>query len=116
MHEPEIRYGQATLSYTGLDDRRRSTTLRFDPAPEAFTVNQAVFSLRLEPKQARSIFVEIDCRQGDSPLRPVRAYFTSLRDARRELLRQVFPGRFDRQLQRHHSTNPRAALRRTSIC
>jgi len=86
LHEPEIRYGQATLSYTGLDDRRRSTTLRFDPVPEAFTVNQAVFNLKLAPKETRSIFVEIDCRQGDSPLRPVRAYFTSLRDAWRELL------------------------------
>ena len=85
MHEPEIRNGQATLSYTGLDDRRRSTTLRFDPAPEALTGDQAVFSLELGPKETRSIFVEIDCQHGDSPLRPVRAYFTSLRDARREL-------------------------------
>jgi glycogen debranching enzyme len=89
IHEPEIRYGRATLSYTGLDGRQRLTTLRFDPAPESLTGNQAVFSLRLEPKQARSIFVEIDFRQEDSPLRPVRAYFTSLRDARRELLAKV---------------------------
>ena len=80
-----IGEGQAVLSYTGLDDRRRSTTLRFDPAPEALTVNQAVFNLQLAPKETRSIFVEIDCRQGDSPLQPVRAYFTALRDARREL-------------------------------
>jgi glycogen debranching enzyme len=85
MREPEIRPGRATLSYTGLDDRRRSTTLRFDPAPETLTGDRAVFSLRLEPKQARSIFIEIDCQHGDSALRPVRAYFTSLRDARREL-------------------------------
>jgi glycogen debranching enzyme len=84
-HDPEIRDAQATLSYTGLDDQRRSTTLRFNPAPEALTVNQAVFNLQLAPKETRSIFVEIDCHQGDSPLQPVRAYFTSLRDARREL-------------------------------
>ena len=85
VREPEIRDGQVTLSYTGLDDRRRLTTLRFDPAPEALTVNQAVFTLHLAPRESRSIFVEIDCRQGDSPVRPVRAYFTSFRDARREL-------------------------------
>jgi glycogen debranching enzyme len=89
VHEPEIRQGQATLSYTGLDNRRRLTTLRFDPAPETLSGNRAVFSLELEPKQARSIFVEIDCRRGESPLRPVRAYLTSLRDARRELLAKV---------------------------
>jgi glycogen debranching enzyme len=85
LHEPEIRDGQVMLSYTGLDDRRRSTTLRFDPAPKALTVNQAVFTLHLAPRESRSIFVVIDCRQGDSPVKPVRAYFTSLRDARREL-------------------------------
>jgi glycogen debranching enzyme len=84
-HEPEVRLERVTLGYTGLDDRRRSTTLRFDPAPEVLTVNQAIFTLHLAPTESRSIFVEIDCRQGDSPLKPVRAYFTSLRDARREL-------------------------------
>jgi glycogen debranching enzyme len=86
VHEPEIRDGRVMLGYTGLDDRRRSTTLRFDPAPKALTVNRAVFTLHLAPRESRSIFVEIDCRQGDSPRKPVRAYFTSLRDARRELL------------------------------
>ena len=85
VHEPEIGDGQVTLSYTGLDDRRRSTTLRFDPAPGALTVDQAVFSLHLAPRETRSIFVEIDCRHGASAVQPVRAYFTSLRDARREL-------------------------------
>ncbi len=85
MHEPDVCNGQATLSYTGLDDRRRSTTLRFDPAPDGLIVNQAVFNLHLGPKETRSIFVEIDCRRGDSAVQPVRAYFTSLRDARREL-------------------------------
>src|SRR5271165_1118045 len=31
VHPPEIAHGQATLSYTGLDKRRRRTSLRFDP-------------------------------------------------------------------------------------
>ena len=38
---PKSGTGRSTLSYTGLDDRRRSTTLRFDPAPGALSVNQA---------------------------------------------------------------------------
>jgi glycogen debranching enzyme len=73
VHEPEVRYDRVTLSYAGLDDRRRSTTLRFDPVPEALAVNQAVFKLQLAPKETRSIFVEIDCRRGDSAVKPVRA-------------------------------------------
>ena len=85
MHEPEVRSGQAVLSYTGLDDRRRFTTLRFDPPPDSLSGSQATFEIALGPKETRSIFVEIDCRQDETPLRPVRAYFTSLRDARREL-------------------------------
>ena len=92
VHEPEVRCERVTLSYIGLDDRRRSTTLRFDPAPEALTVNQAVFNLQLAPKETRSIFVEIDCCQGDLAVRPARAYFTSLRDARRELLSKASRG------------------------
>src|SRR6202012_2461926 len=84
-NEPEIRAGQALLSYTGLDNRLRSTTLRFDPAPDALTVNRALFSLHLGPRETSSIFVEIDCRHGDGTLQPARDYFTALLDARREL-------------------------------
>ena len=85
LGEPKVRNGQVTLSYEGLDERRRLTTLRFDPAPDELTGNQAMFELTLAPKETRSLFLEIDCQQGDSPVRPIRAYFTSLRDARREL-------------------------------
>ena len=79
------------------------------------TGNQAVFSLRLERKQARSIFVEIDCRQEESPLRPVRAYFTSLRDARRELLAKVSRA-VSITSSNEYSMNARGALQPTSTC
>jgi glycogen debranching enzyme len=85
IHAPEVGRTQTTLSYTGLDKQRRSTTLRFDPAPNKLAANQAVFMFDLKPREFRSIFIEIDCRQGDSPVRPLRAFFTALRDARREL-------------------------------
>ena len=85
IHPPEIAKGQATLSYTGLDKRRRRTSLRFDPAPAKLGGERATYVLDLEPRASRSIFVEIDCREQNSPLPPHRAYFTALRDARREL-------------------------------
>ena len=85
IHSPEIGPAQATLSYTGLDGQRRSTTLRFDPAPERLRADEVMFVLDLEPRESRSIFIDINCRQGDPPVQPHRAFFRALRDARREL-------------------------------
>ena len=86
-HPPEIVRGQACLSYTGLDNARRSTAIRFDPPPDKLTGGLAFFELDLEPRASRSIFLQIDCRQEDSQVQPVRAFFIALRDARRELRR-----------------------------
>jgi glycogen debranching enzyme len=87
FHPPKVGGSQTTLSYTGLDQRRRSTTIRFDPAPTRLSADAAVFVLDLAPRESRSLFVEIDCRkQGQAP-DPRRAFFISLRDARRGLRR-----------------------------
>lgn len=84
-HPPKIGESQATLSYTGLDDRRRSTTLRFDPAPERLDDSQATFVFELAPRETRSLFLQIDCHAEGGTLQPPRAFFTALRDARRAL-------------------------------
>nr|CAD6436474.1 amylo-alpha-1,6-glucosidase [Rhizobium sp. Q54] len=72
------------LSYTGLDEFRRSTSIRFEPAPAKVTAQQAVYRLQLQPRQASSIFIEIACNlePGGSP---TAAFFKGLRDARRAL-------------------------------
>ncbi len=84
-HSPEIGKSETILSYTGLDELRRSTTLRFDPAPAKLSANQATYVLNLKPRQGRSLFVEIDCRDEECAVQPYRAFFTALRDARRAL-------------------------------
>jgi glycogen debranching enzyme len=84
-HPPKIGAGQATLSYTGLDNRRLSTTLRFDPAPTRLSAGGAVFVLNLAPRESRSLFVEIDCRDEEQKPAPHQAFFIALRDARRRL-------------------------------
>jgi len=84
FHPPEVAHAEASLSYTGLDKRRRFTSLRFDPTPEKLTGERAMYALELEPHESRSIFVEIDFRR-ESSVRPHRAYFTAIRDARRHL-------------------------------
>ena len=84
-HPSKIGASQATLSYTGLDNRRLSTTLRFDPAPTKLSPDGAVFVLNLAPRESRSLFVEIDCRNDEQKLAPRQAFFIALRDARRRL-------------------------------
>lgn len=86
-HPPAIADDGVTLSYTGLDGRRRETRLRFDPAPDALSGEAATFDVTLAPHEARSLFVEICCdpRSGPAPLQ--RHFFQSLRDARRALRR-----------------------------
>jgi glycogen debranching enzyme len=85
FHKPVTAPAQVTLSYTGLDKRRRSTVLRYDPAPATLAANQATYVLDLGPRESQTIFIEIDCREEESALRTHRAFFTALRDARREL-------------------------------
>jgi glycogen debranching enzyme len=54
-HPPRISSSETTLSYTGLDKRRRSTTLRFDPAPSKLSADQAIYVLDLAPREGRSL-------------------------------------------------------------
>ncbi|KQQ65511.1 hypothetical protein ASF84_24775 [Pseudomonas sp. Leaf127] len=84
-HPAALEAQQAQLSYTGLDGRLRTTTVRFNPPPQQLDGEQAVFELTLAPGERRSLFVAIDCDAGAYPV-PVRhAFFSSVRDARREL-------------------------------
>ncbi|MCK8779982.1 amylo-alpha-1,6-glucosidase [Rhizobium sp. NTR19] len=72
------------LSYTGLDGCRRSTTLRFEPAPKRITAEQITYRIQLQPGQSRSIFIEIACNSG-AEASPTVAFFKGFRDARRAL-------------------------------
>ncbi|RBP05679.1 glycogen debranching enzyme [Roseiarcus fermentans] len=84
-HHPRVEEASVVLSYTGLDARLRTTTLMFDPKPTALDGDRACYMLDLDAGESRSIFIEIDSRQGPPADRAYRAYFLSLRDARREL-------------------------------
>jgi glycogen debranching enzyme len=84
-HPPELQSSGVTLSYTGLDQQRRTTCLRFCPAPVELTGDRAVFDLSLKSHEACVVFVEIRCNSESAPERQPRAYLTALRDARRAL-------------------------------
>ena len=84
-HPAELGIDSVRLAYTGLDKRRRETNLHFDPAPTALMGDRVLFELDLEPRETRSLSIEINCEAAASsrPLR--RAFFVALRDARRAL-------------------------------
>jgi glycogen debranching enzyme len=85
IHTPKAQSDQVTLSYTGLDDKRRTTSLRFDPTPSVLQGNSAVFDLELRPHQTASIFMVVRC-DGEADIgSPQLAFFRALRDARRAL-------------------------------
>ncbi len=74
------------LSYVGLDDQPRQTTLRCDPAPDRLGPGFASFSLRLEPGQRTALFAQVDCGAHDpAGPRPGKMYGSALLRARRAL-------------------------------
>jgi len=77
--------GSVVLAYTGLDDRKRTTAVRFDPEPTELTAARAEFDLDLAPTQARVIFVEITCSTNAATEMAPRRFLAALRDARRAL-------------------------------
>jgi glycogen debranching enzyme len=54
----------AALNYLGLDGNRRRTIMLFDPAPGRLTANLASYAFTLQPNEARSIYVTVECEIG----------------------------------------------------
>lgn len=80
-----VEQGSAVLSYIGLDERKRSTSLSFNPWPDEIRNDAAIYDLRLEPHETRSLFIEIACDQTTADRPSHRSFFLALRDARRAL-------------------------------
>ncbi|RFB88673.1 amylo-alpha-1,6-glucosidase [Rhizobium leguminosarum bv. trifolii] len=73
------------LSYLGLDSRKRSTQLSFDPPPEQLSADRVVYELQLAPHEMKSLFIEIACDPAPTGRSGYRSFFFALRDARRAL-------------------------------
>ena len=85
MQAPDVGADCVTLAYCGLDDRRRATTLRFEPSPNRLSSNLATFFFDLDPKRAKTFLLEVSCdgAGGGEPLHG--AVFRAIREARRAL-------------------------------
>ncbi len=77
--------GQVLLSYKGLDDAWRRTTLTFDPLPAELTANSATYRFMLAPHEIRPIFLLASCREavGDPPAPFRRGLLGAHRELRR---------------------------------
>ena len=86
LRPPQIDGDTVLLAYDGLDDRRRTTRLRFAPLPDSLTANRAVFTLALKPGQRQLIHIEASCNPERAPERGVaESFLFSLVEARRGL-------------------------------
>jgi glycogen debranching enzyme len=85
MLPADITKERVVLAYQGLDDRRRQTLLRFDPAPAALEAERAVFEFDLQPRQRAATFVSIGCEPTLHQRQLRRAYFSAFREARKAL-------------------------------
>ena len=80
---------QVLLTYHGLDDKLRRTTLTFDPPPDQLATNGAAYKLRLAPGEARPIFLAAGCDETEARPKP----FLRAMIAARRALRSATHGR-----------------------
>ena len=90
-HSPiRVEGDTVTWSYTGLDDRERRTTLRFDPRPRRIASDEVEFELALAPGGSEFLFLEVSMGASDASARESPARFRqAMRSARRALRRSV---------------------------
>jgi glycogen debranching enzyme len=60
----EVGKAKVALNYQGLDGKRRRTMILFDPVPERLSDNFADYAFTLQPNEARSIYVTVNCAGG----------------------------------------------------
>ncbi|GBQ79352.1 amylo-alpha-1,6-glucosidase [Gluconacetobacter johannae DSM 13595] len=83
---PEVADNQVTLSYDGLDDRRRTTVLRFWPPPASLDARHAAYRFDLPPGKRVLVHFEVACDpEGTPALQPNRRFLTGAVEARRAL-------------------------------
>jgi len=68
--ESRVKRESVTLSYCGLDDVVRKTSVTCTPAPERISRQGCEFALMLQPKQQVSLQVVISCLCGDDQEQP----------------------------------------------
>jgi glycogen debranching enzyme len=83
-HEPaEVEKRSVTLCYTGLDNARRATRLRFTPEPSLVDEGRALFDVTLPPHGRVLMFIEIACNQPPAERLPAENFLGCMKVQRR---------------------------------
>lgn len=85
IHPPLVSNSDVFLSYTGLDKKKRSTRICFDPRPNRIDRSHAQYKLELEPNGHALIYIAIRCNEHGGRRRPREAFLSGLRASRTEL-------------------------------
>jgi glycogen debranching enzyme len=104
----EMREGQVTLNYEGLDRVIRRTQIHFEPTPTALTDSSASFRLSLQPLAITTIYATVCCDPSDGDRPP---FLRIMRRAHREMKQLM------RSATRIHTSNDRfnEMLRRATV-
>ena len=83
-HKPaHVTRHTVLLAYTGLDERRRTTCLSFQPAPDRIDEGRALFDVSLPPGGRTLLFVEIGCDRPDGSPQPAERFLGRMVEQRR---------------------------------
>ena len=64
VHKPDrVQEDAITLSYLGLDNVLRRTSIRFSPQPDSLSAHAARYLVRLEPKEERVVSITVLCER-----------------------------------------------------
>jgi glycogen debranching enzyme len=74
---------RSVLTYRGLDDKLRRTTVIFDPVPAKLETTSASYSIELLPGESLPVFMTIDCNPASDHKAP--PFLRGLRAARRDM-------------------------------
>jgi glycogen debranching enzyme len=104
----EMREGQVTLNYEGLDRVIRRTQIRFEPTPTALTDSSASFRLSLKPQGSATIYATVCCDPSERERAP---FLRIMRRTHREMKQLM------RSATRIHTSNDRfnEMLRRSTV-
>ena len=83
--DPTVDADQVCIAYQGLDDRRRTTRIRFSPTPASVAHDRAVFRISLAPQKRTILNLEIACDPPAAQQSASQSFLFSLVEARRSL-------------------------------
>ncbi|MBV9539424.1 MAG: amylo-alpha-1,6-glucosidase, partial [Acidisphaera sp.] len=85
LHPTCVGEDFVSLTYTGLDRRRRSTCLRFAPSPDLLEPDRAQYVVELPAGGRSVVHLEIGCDRAGECKPPLSRFYLCLREARRSL-------------------------------